>query len=77
MGVVTLLILSLFFPVQLSSVLPIGLENFFISFIEFIIPFIFELSKINLSNIFFLLRFFTSFKFSLIIFFSLALISLI
>ena len=57
MGVVTLLILSLFFPVQLSSVLPIGLENFFISFIELIIPFIFELSKINLSNIFFSLSF--------------------
>ena len=77
MDVVTFLILSLFFPVQLSSVLPIGFENFFISFIEFTIPFIFELSKINLSNIFFFLRFLMSFIFSLNNFFLLALISLI
>ena len=68
-GVVTFFIFKLLGLRHVSKTLPIGSLNFAISFIECLIPSILFLFKINLSTKFFLLTFFTSFKFSLIILF--------
>ena len=68
-GVVTLLIVKLFGLRHVSKTLPTGSLNFAISFIECLIPSILFLFKISLSTKCFLLTFFTSFKFSLIILF--------
>ena len=66
-GVVIFRIVNLFGLLHVSKTLPIGSLNFAISFIECLIPSILCLFKISLSTRCFLLTFFTSFKFSLII----------